>query len=210
MLTARQEQVLKILKNFIDNHGKAPSLSELQEALDIKWKRAVVKHLEALQKKGFISRTSEPRGITILNENIDSPFLSIPILGYANAGRPLHTAKEEKIGSIEVDKKLVPGKEGLFSVIVKGDSMNLQEVNGGLLKNGNYAVVKKNGFNSESSQNKAVLAIVNDEATIKIFQKGKDKVILKPNSNNSIHTPIYIHEDTPIHIAGEVVVALEN
>ena len=67
-LTERQKLVLNTIRNFFLDNGYAPSLTELQQLLEISTKRGVVSHLEALEKKGYIIRTSEARGIQVINE----------------------------------------------------------------------------------------------------------------------------------------------
>ncbi|KKP64013.1 MAG: LexA repressor, partial [candidate division WS6 bacterium GW2011_GWE1_34_7] len=82
-LTEKQEMVLKIVRNFFLDNGYAPSLTELQSLLNITTKRGVVGHLEALERKGYIIRTSEPRGIQIVSESEDEEIyeylVGIPI-----------------------------------------------------------------------------------------------------------------------------------
>ncbi len=205
-LTSRQQLVLDVLKDYISKHGEAPTLTELQEVLEIKTKRGVVKHLEALDKKGFIYRTGEPRGIKI-TDTFQKATFQIPIYGYANAGTPLVFAQEEIIGSIYVDKKLISKGDGKFGLIVKGDSMNIRQIDKVAIQDKNFVIIDKN---AEFRDGDVVLAVIDDAATIKTFKKSANSVILYPESNNPVHTPIYLSEDSNAVINGKVIAVLEN
>jgi repressor LexA len=205
-LTAKQLHILEVLKKFVEENDEAPTLSELQEILNIKTKRGVAKHLEALDKKGYIYRTGVPRGIKILSGN-NSHTLGIPILGYANAGYPLVIAEEEIIGSIQVDKDMLKKTGDIFALIVKGDSMNMRTINTIPIENNNYVLVDKSGNYSDGD---VVLAVVDNAATIKTFKKSSNTIILYPESDNPIHTPLYLKEDNNAFINGKVIAVLEN
>ena len=121
-LTEKQVRVLTTIRDFFLENGYAPSLSELQLMLSINTKRGVVNHLESLEKKGYIIRTSEPRGIKLVEEEEYEYMIGIPILGYANAGQPLAIAEEDRLGLLHVDKSLLSHKSNLFALIVTGDN----------------------------------------------------------------------------------------
>ncbi len=209
VLTKKQELVLKVIKDYFLETGQAPSLSELQEMLDISTKRGVVVHLEALERKGYIIRTSNARGIRIIDEQepVYEYLVGIPILGYANAGIPLVNAEEEDLGTLKMDPDLIKGKEDLFGLIVKGDSMNMMSVNGRNLVDGNYLLVQKT---QEVESGDIVVAIIDNSATVKIFKKDKDMVVLYPKSTNEKHKPIYLDSNSESMINGKVVMVLDN
>ena len=209
-LTERQKVVLNTIRNFFLDNGYAPSLTELQQLLEISTKRGVVSHLEALEKKGYIIRTSEPRGIQVINEEepVYEYLVGIPILGYANAGTPLVLAQEENLGVLQLDPNLVDKKEqNLFGLIVKGDSMNLRNINGKALEEGHYLIVQKD---AEYEDGDVVVAIVDGCATVKNIKREKGLVILYPQSNNPIHRPIYLNKKVDSMINGKVVMVLDN
>ncbi len=209
-LTERQKLVLNTIRNFFLDNGYAPSLTELQQLLEISTKRGVVSHLEALEKKGYIIRTSEARGIQVINEEepVYEYLVGIPILGYANAGTPLVLAQEESLGVLQLDPNLVEKKEqNLFGLIVKGDSMNLRNINGKALEEGHYLVVQKD---AEYEDGDVVVAIVDGCATVKNIKREKGLVILYPQSNNPIHRPIYLNKKSDSMINGKVVMVLDN
>ena len=206
-LTKRQIRVLTVIRDFFLENGYAPSLSELQTVLNISTKRGVVNHLSALEKKGFILRTSEPRGIQLVEEEEYEYMIGIPILGYANAGKPLAAAEEDRLGVIHVDKKLLSHRDDLFALVISGDSMNQMLVGGKELQDGNYIVISKT---APISDNDAVVAILDNSATVKCIKKDSDSIILYPKSDNPIHTPIYLDRYSDSLINGKVIRVLEN
>lgn len=210
-LTEKQDRVLRVIRDFYLENGKSPSLTELQGMLSISTKRGVVSHLEALEKKGFIIRTSEPRGIQIVEESesdmIYEYLVGIPILGYANAGTPLVLAEEQNLGVLQLDRSLIGKKDGLFSLIVKGDSMNMREIDGQNIQEGQYLIVQKD---VEFEDGDVVLAIVDGAATVKNIKRSEDMVILYPQSSNPIHKPIYLDINSNSIINGKVIKVLDN
>ena len=210
-LTEKQENVLRIVRNFFLDNGYAPSLTELQTLLNISTKRGVVGHLEALERKGYIIRTSEARGIQIVadedEEEVYEYLVGIPILGYANAGTPMVIAEEQSLGTLQADRSLVGNSKNLFGLIIKGDSMNMRDLNGKKLEEGHYLVVQRD---SDFENGDVVVAIVDGCATVKNIRKEDDVVILYPQSSNPIHKPIYLDINSDSMINGKVIKVLEN
>ncbi len=206
-ITEKQDKVLTFIRDYFLEKGVAPSLSELQEQLGVSTKRGVVTHLVALEKKGFIIRTGGARGIQLQDEENYEYLIGIPVLGYANAGTPLATAEEDYIGTLRVDSNLLKKKSELFSLIVKGESMNKHVLNNVSLANGNYAIVDKQ---SEVSDGDAIVAIIDNSATIKIFKRENDVIILYPNSYNKTYQPIYLDPSRENIVSGKVIMAFQN
>lgn len=208
MLTQKQQKVLESIQSYMVENEQPPTLSELGDMLGIKTKRGVVKHLDALEKKGFLYRTSKPRGIVLTSATGDQmDTLSIPVLGFANAGRPLVFAEEDIVGSIKIDRDLIKDSRKTFALVVKGDSMNLRHVNQVPILDRNYVIVEKD---SNYSDGDVVLAVVDNAATIKTFKRSHNSVILYPESSNPVHTPIYLKDDVAGFINGKVIAVLEN
>jgi len=213
-LTDRQEQILNLIRDFFLENGYAPSLGELQTKLGFSSKRGVVNHLTALENKGYIIRTSEPRGIQLITESdsdIEYEYLvGIPIFGYANAGTPLVTAEEEILGTLKVDENILGkrSKGNLFALIVKGDSMNRRELGSMKIEEGRYLIVDKG---AEVQEGDVVVAVIDNSATVKnISLKNKDMIVLYPESDNLKHQPFYIDPDSDFMINGKVVKVLDN
>lgn len=206
-LTQKQQLVLDIIRSYIERTGEPPTLSELQDDLDITTKRGVVSHLNALERKGMLVRTSEARGITLSEDIYGERVMEVNILGYANAGSPLVYAQEETLGVLRIDRSLLPVSEGVFAVEIKGDSMNNRLINGTKLDNGNFAIVAKN---VPVQDNDVVLAIIDECATIKTLKKDGKMLVLYPQSTNLVHRPIYLRPNENEVIYGKVIAVLKN
>jgi repressor LexA len=214
-LTERQERVLTLIRDFFLENGEAPSLGELQNKLGFSSKRGVVNHLIALENKGYIIRTSEPRGIQLLDSSDDSNLeyeylIGIPIFGYANAGTPLVVAEEDSLGILKIDKNLLGKKseKNLFGLIVKGDSMDERDLDGIKVEDGKYLIIDKS---ADVQDGDIVVAVIDNSATVKnISLKTKDMVVLYPESSNPKHQPIYIDSDSDFIINGKVIKVLDN
>ena len=210
LLTEKQYRVLEAIQKYIKENNYSPSLTDIQQLTQIKTKHGVAHYIEQLEKKGYISRTGNYRGIQIAKENIESTrFINIPILGYANCGAPMAIAEEERIGSLQVSHEIIKQKENVFAVIAKGDSMDQKMVNGEEILNNRYVVISKD-FNLNDRD--AVLAVIDNCATIKSFKRDKDMIILYPESSNPVHQPIYIKDsqDDRSMIQGKVIAVLNN
>lgn len=207
-LTQRQYEILEIVKSFIQETGHSPSLSELERTLGIT-RRGVVKHLQALERKGLISRTSSSRSIILSGTQGGQMFMDVNILGYANAGAPMVIAQEQQLGYLRVKRSLLPVTKDVFALMIKGDSMNRREVDGGKLADGKYAVVAKN---VDVHDGDVVLAIIDDCATIKTYKRDRNVIVLYPESTNTRHRPFYLdaQDNLSSSIYGKVIAVLDN
>lgn len=197
-MSLKQQKFLLFLKSFVSSHGQSPTFEEIKEGMEIKHNSTVVYYIKQLEEAGLIYREEGSRGIC-LRENVR--FSKIPVLGYANAGYPTLLAEEDLLGYITVDNRIVKNNGSVFSVIIKGDSMNLAKVNKKNLLDGKYAVVDKN---KEYSDGSIVLALINSAATIKKINLEKNRIILEPVSSNKNHFPIFISNNEDLFINGVV------
>ncbi len=204
MLTEKQQKVFDLLYEYIMRHGKAPTLDEMQVITEQKSKRGVVQYLEALEKKGFITRGDGHRSIKLGNSIGFQTTMHIPILGFANAGRPLVEAEQTDLGVFPISKKLIQwdGKK-YFVVRIEGTSMNNFKVNGKFIENGSYVLVKKDEVNLNEKD--AFLFIVDRSATVKKFKKDPSNIYLVPESKDEYHKPIILSADENIIVNGKVV-----
>src|SRR5665648_345175 len=189
ILTERQSEILKFIILNKEKYGYPPSIPEIQENFSFKSPNAVQDHLGALERKGYISRRAhKARGIEVLghatsNKNDKNNAIEIPIVGEISAGRPI-LAQENIEGNIVIDKSIVKNSNGIFALRVKGDSM----VNAGIL-NGDYVIVSQQ---QDADQGDIVVALIEDEATVKRFYKEKNRIRLQPE--NDTMEPIIINQ----------------
>ncbi len=191
-LTQRQRQVLQFITTFADSNGYPPSQREIAAHLNVSGTLPVMKHLDALERKGYLKRDSLNRGITLKVQG--SRHLSLPIVGTVRAGQ-LSTAIEDVQGYFSVDQMAVKGNDCFF-LKVSGDSM----ITAGIL-DGDLALVRP----QVTAENKdIVVAMLDGEATVKRFFKEHDHIRLQPE--NPTMKPILIYpEDGEMRVVGRVI-----
>jgi repressor LexA len=120
------------------------------------------------------------------NEVLYASTVKIPILGSVACGTPL--LAEQNIDSyISVSKELIRSNNNYFILKAIGDSMNEVGIN-----DGDLVLIKQQQF---ANENDLIVALIDDEATIKEFHRKQDMVILKPRSKNKNHQPIILTTD---------------
>ena len=202
-LTDRQQEILLFIEQFRESVGYPPTLREIGKKFSISSTFGVKRHLDALVKKGYlIIESNASRGITSVRNDDDKPkynyennvFAKVPIVGRVAAGSPI-TAIENIEGSVVVDPAFIKKAEHSFALRVKGDSM----INSGIFE-GDLVIVtpNKNPVNGE-----IVVAMLDDEATVKIFENKNNKIRLIPSNEN--YQPIEITTDREFSIVGKVV-----
>lgn len=169
-LTSRQRQTYEFIVAYLERHGFAPTLQEIAVHLDVQGNLGVLRHLSALEKKGYLRRAAgRSRGI-VLVDNF-SPH-SLPLIGAVAAG-PLSEALENIEEYLHVDPSLIKGA-GSFILRVKGDSMIDAHI-----MDGDMAVVRPQ---TTAENGDIIVAMVNDDATLKRFFKENGHVRLQPEN----------------------------
>lgn len=190
-LTSKQKEMLLVIKNLTTKNGHPPTLREIQEHLHYGSISAVQRHTDALKKKGFLSSDKYQQRNLKVKKDFQKTF-SIPLVGVITAGQPI-LAIENIEAYIPYSVKGDP--QDYFFLKVIGDSMNKAGID-----DGDLVLVKKQ-FTADNGDK--VVALIGDEATIKVYKKEKDRIVLEPKSSNPANKPIYIFDD--IQIQGKVV-----
>ena len=185
-ITNKQKEILEYIKNCILNKGYPPAVREICEAVHLKSTSSVHSHLETLEKNGYIRRDpTKPRAIEICDESfqtVRTEMVSLPVVGNVAAGQPI--LAEENIESyFPIPAEYVPPGES-FSLKVKGDSM----INVGIY-NGDHIFVNSC---STASDGDIVVALVDDSATVKTFDKEDGHIRLQPE--NDTMDPIIVDD----------------
>lgn len=202
-LTVKQQEILDFLEAFSRREGMAPTVYEIANHFKIKPATAFA-HLRALQRKGYVDRSSKARSLTLLKSMSSrhmSLTLSIPVLGRISAGAPL-LAEENRETTIQFDPALLPkgaGGHQLFGLRISGDSMR----DLGIL-DGDIAIAKHIG--TASIGDLVVALVENVETTVKTLYIHDQQVELRP-ANPSYQSQFYSPEQ--VQIQG-VVVALHR
>ena len=173
-LTAKQQQILEVIKTAILERGYPPSVREMCMAVGLSSTSSVHAHLEALEKKGYIKKDpAKPRTIEVMDDTFNlnrREIVNIPLLGDVAAGEPIFAAENiSNYYPMPVD--MLPNSE-TFMLNVKGDSM----INAGIFNGDKILVAKQN----TAENGEIVVAMVDDSATVKRFYKEKGHFRLKP------------------------------
>lgn len=191
-LTARQQMVFDFITAHLEEHGYPPTLREIGEHLGVSGTLGVMKHLDALERKGLIHKTAgSSRGITLAGRRAT---VTLPIVGTVRAGA-LQPAVEDIDGYLAVDGDLVRS-DGCFFLRVKGDSMV-----GAAILDGDLALVRPQAV---AEKGEIVVAMVGGEATLKRFFRERNRIRLQPE--NPAMEPIIVRaKDGEVTIIGKVV-----
>ena len=196
-LTEKERQVLEYITDTIRREGFSPSVRDIGEALKIKSTSTVQSYIKRLEEKGVLKRESgKSRTLRIDTYQRDSQrTVKVPILGKVAAGKPI-LAIENQEGYVDFPMPGVSrGYKDLFALRVAGESM----INAGILS-GDIVVVRRENY---AENGDIVVALVEDEATVKRFYKENGHFRLQPE--NPTMEPIIVDE---VFILGRVVAVL--
>lgn len=203
-LTEKQREILKVIRTHIEARGYAPTVREIGAAVNLSSSCSVKKHLDALEVKGKIKRDRYQREIELCEDGEPVTLgrsFCVPLLGRVAGGAPLLAQQDNSPEMLPLPLSLLPrGVEttrDLFALEVYGDSMR----NAGIA-DGDIVVARKQ---STARDGDIVIALIEDEATVKTFFKEKDRVRLQPE--NPDFEPIYAVD---VSILGKVTLAIKR
>jgi repressor LexA len=175
-LTKRQQQIFDYVKRHAREHGYPPTVRDIGKAIGLTSSSTVHAHLANLEKLGLLRRDpTKPRAIEVLGEKAKAAPRApgLPLVGQVAAGQPV--LAEENIEEYVAVPPIAGGEDGHFVLRVKGDSMK----NVGIYE-GDHVVVRQ----QETARNgEIVVALVDDEATVKRFFRERDHVRLQPEND---------------------------
>ena len=196
-LTPTQEKVFDFLKDFLRRKGFPPTLREIASHFGLQGPKAPQKTLNILERKGYIRKIpGGSRAIEILSTPAVrlNQIVPVPIVGRVQAGEPI-LAVENIEGYINLDRNLVSSGD-VFLLRVQGDSMIDAHI-----QDGDFALVKPQP-NAENGE--IVVALIEDEATIKRIFKKRDLIRLEPAHPKM--EPIVVKKgEKKIAIVGKVI-----
>ena len=195
-LTDRQRQILDFIKAEVRRVGFPPTVRDIGAAVGLSSSSTVHSHLAALEAKGLIRRDpSKPRALEVTGHNddlreVDYSVRRLPLVGQVAAGAPILAAENiEQTMTLPVE---LVHDDSTFILKVKGESM----IEAGIL-DGDFVVVRQQ---ATADNGDIVVAMIEDEATVKTFYREADRIRLQPE--NSSMDPIYA---TDLSILGKVV-----
>lgn len=191
----RQQQILDYIKQYIQSYRSAPTLREIAEAIGVGSLATVHEHLQTLEKKGLITRTSgKNRSIELVKTemNFEVEGFEAPILGFIAAGAPIEPYTDPN-ATMNLPRELVSGKKRTYVLQVRGQSMIDDHIN-----DGDFVVIEQT---ETATDGEIVVALLdNGMATLKRFFKEATRIRLQPA--NSTMQPIFVKN---VRIQGRVV-----
>ena len=195
-LNKREKAILKFIEKHIEANGYPPSVREIGKAVDLRSTATVHGYLAALELKGYIKKENQKgRTLKLLKGGLDNmegqevigknaysqkELVDVPVIGKITAGEPI-LAVENVTDTFPIPIDFVGNSES-FMLTGRGESM----IEAGIL-NGYYILVRKQ---NTATNGEIVVALIEDEATVKTFYKEKDHIRLQPE--NSTMDPIIV------------------
>lgn len=215
-LTARQQKILDAIRTEIEQKGYPPSMRQIGDMVGLASLSSVTHQLGRLETMGYIRRDPKlPRAIEVLDENgvgmhgssssslpelpnfevSDEDLVPVPLVGRIAAGGPI-TAEQSVEDVLALPRQLV-GSGKLFMLKVKGDSMI-----DAAICDGDWVVVREQ---HTADNGDIVAALLDDEATVKVFRQVDGHTWLMPRNAN--YEPIMGDRAT---VMGKVVSVLRS
>ncbi|HUQ59956.1 transcriptional repressor LexA [Lentzea sp.] len=178
-LPERQQRILVAIRDWVVEHGYSPSTREIGEAVGLRSSSSVSKHLSALEDKGFLKRgpsVTRPMDVRVfLSETARSTqdSISVPVVGDIAAGTPI-SAVEHVDDVLSLPRSIVGRGSNVFALRVRGDSMI-----DAAICDGDTVVVRQT---HEAYSGQIVAAMIEEEATVKVYQRRNGHVFLEPRN----------------------------
>jgi repressor LexA len=205
-LSPKQERIINFVTDFLHDKGYPPTIRDIAAGCGISSTSVVAYNLDKLEQAGYIRRHSDiSRGIKFLtpHQNGRRP-VHIPIVGVIAAGEPIpvpDTGTSMHNEGLEVSEDLVRGKQDIYALRVKGNSML-----DALIGDGDI-VLMDYGNSAENGDMVAVWLKEEQEVTLKRFFSEPNRIRLEPA--NSQMKPIYTTPDN-VEIQGRVVAVIRR
>ncbi|RDI35137.1 SOS-response transcriptional repressor LexA [Lentzea flaviverrucosa] len=183
VLPERQQAILVAIRDWVVEHGYSPSTREIGEAVGLKSSSSVSRHLTALEDKGFLKRggsVTRPMDVRVFLSGapmapgtLSGDSISVPVVGDIAAGAPI-SAVEHVDEVLHLPRGLVGRGSNVFALRVRGDSM----VDAAIC-DGDTVVVRQT---HEAYNGQIVAAMIEEEATVKVYQRKGGHVYLEPRN----------------------------
>lgn len=198
-LTDSDKKVYGLIRQRLLLGLRKPTLREINDLTGGKSPRSASIVIDRLVKNGLLKWHGD--NLRLIENSLFNPesieTVSIPLVGSVTCGMPM-LAEENIETYIPISTQLAKRESVYFLLRALGDSMNKAGIN-----DKDILLIKQQNVAMKGDK---VVALINDEATVKIFDRTVSAIILRPNSNNNIHKPIVISENCQIQ--GIVVAVL--
>jgi len=201
-LTDRQKSILDYIEQYRENTGFPPTIREIAKQFGIASTFGVKRHLDALIKKGYLSKEQNAsRGLTLNKDSEltkgyrnEEEYVKIPVVGRVAAGFPI-LAIENLEGSLVLDPSMIKKNSECFALKVKGNSM----INAGIFEDDLVIVYPT----AEALNGEIVVAMLEGEVTVKTFEMKNNKIRLLPHNDD--YKPIELNNLEDFSIIGRVI-----
>jgi repressor LexA len=198
-LTRRQGEILEFIRAFSELEGVPPTVREIGERFRIT-PRAAFDHLSALERKGMLERRATGRRSSrslVLSGRVGAAgVVMVPVVGRVAAGRPL-LAEENRDGTLPVLASALPGGgHDVFALRVRGDSMIDAHI-----VDGDLVLVRRQ---DAAEPGDVVVALVEDEATVKRLDRDGNRVVLRPQ-HPTMQPIVVAPGEREVRILGKVI-----
>jgi len=179
-LPPRQQRILATIRDWVVRHGYSPSTREIGDAVGLRSSSTVAKHLASLEEKGFLRRSaamSRPIDVRVFLQETAArepagDSVSVPVVGDIAAGTPI--SAEEHIDDMLTLPRELTGRGTVFGLRVRGESMI-----DAAICDGDIVVVRQQ---SEAHSGQIVAAMIDGEATVKVYRRRNGHVYLEPRN----------------------------
>jgi repressor LexA len=177
-LPRRQQQILATIRDWVVRYGYSPSTRQIGDAVGLRSSSSVSKHLASLEDRGFLRRSttmSRPIDVRAFLQGTREPAdtaVSVPVVGDIAAGTPI--SAEEHVDDILTLPRELTGRGRIFGLRVRGDSMI-----DAAICDGDIVVVRQQ---PEAHSGQIVAAMIDDEATVKVYRRRNGHVYLEPRN----------------------------
>jgi repressor LexA len=201
-VTNKELEAIREIRNSLMHIGRIPSMRQLMTSLGYQSPRSASLIVDKLIKKGVLRRKKDG-GLQFVkslgDDTTRAQTVDVPLVGIVACGAPM-LAEENIQAKIPVSTKLAKPPHHYFLLKAQGDSMNQKGIDDGDLVLVRQETTAKDGD--------TVVALIDDEATIKEFRIGKETYVLRPRSTNKTHQPIVLTKD--FQIQGVVVTTIHR
>ena len=198
-LSDKDKKAFALIRNKIIHYGKSPTLSEINEVTGGKSPRSASLVVDRLIEAKMIKKEGRTLKLVGMHSTQSISTINVPLVGSVACGMPIFA--EENIETlIPVSTALAKTGSKYFILRAKGTSMNDAGIN-----DSDLLLVRQQ---DTADNGQKVVALINDEATVKILEKGNGVVILRPKSKDKSHKPIILTNNCTIQ--GVVVAVLPS
>jgi len=188
-ISNKELEALREIRNSLMHRGRIPSIRELMASLGYRSPRSAAVIYENLIEKGALRRKRDGN-LQLVNgiadESVRAQTVGVPLVGNISCGVPV-LAEENIEAMIPVSTKLAKPPAQYFLLRAKGDSMDQKGIN-----DGDLLLIRQQ---ASAHDGDIVVALIDDEATVKEFYSAGETVVLKPRSKNKDHQPIVLTKD---------------